>query len=760
MSTRISSGLLLLAAGLACGGKPPSPVVPDGGRVALVDHVVVVPGAALFGVGDKRSLSAIAYDAEGGVLDAPLTWTSSAPDEIAVDSDGRLTALTIGSAQVFAEAGGVKSAGALALAAAVKPGALLLADSQVVSVGPPNGMQYEVTVRNVSSIPGAGAPVLAAEAAHVAGVLVSVRQQGDTSILTLQVAPLDSLLADYHAHWEFDVPLDSGQNAGARQALREGRARTDVLDLPGSGFSCDGSLGTFFSATLLSATIKGQPHGSVDAVPGHVTVTLGGDLTLAASLGLKAQAGFKASGSCRVQKVIPIPIDGPLAAFVTPGVPIGVGVDADGKLILVDFQATVDGSVALSIDAGLSCDTKAGTCTPTTNVTPSSSFKTTFQSPAIDGMRVELSLKAYLFSGFDIVLLGQPLGLFEVNGGIKQSADLGFTTFQADDTGYASSYDLKAVGGVQPGKELGQAINALLGGLDNASFSASASTSPLSQSPTGTMKVDRTDVDAGGQVAFTIDLDPANISYFLLGYNVKSIELYRKHEQEQWEQITSIPVAATNQTRFQWTWKPGGNDVGANQFAVFVSTQIPVVELEIAKDSTKLIHVHGGYQVSVLFADANYESECDVPSTASISDRVDFRLVPDDAASFPGTLKAIDIQNSASAFTAPSSLVGGTLTLDSNPEFLTATDGSATNVAVPPAAPIYAVGMGGAMTVAACTLTIQDSKESLPGSSPPNQLPPFSFDTSAFVSGAQTLNLTLPGPQGTPVSLTVQLQEL
>ncbi|WP_309573082.1 hypothetical protein, partial [Deinococcus sp.] len=90
----------------------------------------------------------------------------------------------------------------------------------------------------------------------------------------------------------------------------------------------------------------------------------------------------------------------------------------------------------------------------------------------------------------------------------------------------------------------------------------------------------------------TVDLAPASIDYFLLGYNLESIELYRRLEgQSDYRLFRSIPVSASAQTRFQEQWTPTEADVGINEFAAFVKTRMPVVELEIAPNSITKVDV-------------------------------------------------------------------------------------------------------------------------------------------------------------------------
>jgi hypothetical protein len=55
--------------------------------------------------------------------------------------------------------------------------------------------------------------------------------------------------------------------------------------------------------------------------------------------------------------------------------------------------------------------------------------------------------------------------------------------------------------------------------------------------------------------------------------------------------MKSLPVSASNQSSFEWDWKPTRDDVGQSEFFAFVKTKMPVIELEIADDSSRKVDV-------------------------------------------------------------------------------------------------------------------------------------------------------------------------
>ena len=197
--------------------------------VSSTSSVVIDTPAVFFpATGQSAQLTAQFLDPLGASSAGTVTWSSSSPDKVSVDGSGRLVALAIGSAQIFAEAAGVRSAPTLVFVAQPQPGALLVTDAQVVSVGPllrlaagasPGvGSQYEVTLRGVEA-PTPGTVVLASETAPIAGKVVITRQETDGLVVTLALAPLYELFSAY------DIRLDHRLSAFPLEAVPEKSAQ-------------------------------------------------------------------------------------------------------------------------------------------------------------------------------------------------------------------------------------------------------------------------------------------------------------------------------------------------------------------------------------------------------------------------------------------------------------------------------------------------------------------------------------------------------
>jgi len=94
-------GILVLA-GIACGDKitvPPAVVTPTPSPV--VRSVTVTPGAATLNVGERLTLAA-SVNADAGITDRTVTWSSSNASIASVDVNGVVTAVGPGNATITA----------------------------------------------------------------------------------------------------------------------------------------------------------------------------------------------------------------------------------------------------------------------------------------------------------------------------------------------------------------------------------------------------------------------------------------------------------------------------------------------------------------------------------------------------------------------------------------------------------------------------------------------------------------------------------
>ena len=213
--------------------------------------------------------------------------------------------------------------------------------------------------------------------------------------------------------------------------------------------------------------------------------------------------------------------------------------------------------------------------------------------PTEHDMQVKVSGQFYVLAGLDASLF-MGLGnakIVEARIGPTQSFNLGFENDQAARADYASSYDLKLDGVVEPGSALKKAIEAVIGDDSVELTFKAAFSKPLSESPKGTLSVDKARVAIGAPIVFTVDLDATTVSYAVIGYNVTGIQLYRRRDDEavftEWKAMDMI---ATTKATYKWT--PEAADAGNYEFAAFVNTEIqPLPWLEIAPNSVQKVEV-------------------------------------------------------------------------------------------------------------------------------------------------------------------------
>lgn len=592
----------------ACGGGGP------GGNQTAIVKIEITPNTLIFSAKDQsQQLSAKAYDAQGKVIDTTFEWRSSATTLVSVDSTGKVQAVSeVGSAQIIVQAEGVASAPALIAVVETKPGTVMVSDEQVIEIGNPSnltpngfpgvGTLYDVRLKGVTP-PEAGTIVLASETKAVAGKVVSSQQQGEEVTVRLEVVALPDLLNRYDLDWNIDlrgyelVDDESVQNQRSTNGGLTPLAKVTGLN---GALKCEAGIETYLSQKTVSlslnnnATLVVKSKKFEDNVQdGYSKVALVGDITLTGSIGIKAEVGLKGKGECRIKKSIPIPW-GPWAVVIAPAIPIGVGVTLEGKLEVASLELALEGKNGANFELGFECGPGDTPCKSLDKVEGINEFKPKVTVPSSKNMRVELSASAYFFTGLDVVV---GLGLFrgnvlEVTIGPKQAANLAFTETQAADEGYASNYDLKFEVNGGPGEDLSKVIKKFTGKEASLNFGFTLA-KDISQSPVGTLSTDKTKVNPNETVNFTVDLNADSVNYFLLGYNVESVELYRRLEGESdFKPFRTFPFLQSGiQTTFVLDWTPTEQDAGMNEFAAFVKTKMPVIELEIAKNSIKKVEV-------------------------------------------------------------------------------------------------------------------------------------------------------------------------
>ena len=587
------------------------------GSGTTIVRIEIRPGGELL-TPDRQSakLIAVAFDAEGDEVQTAFTWSSSTPEQIAVDGGGTVTAeAELGSAAVWAEAGGVRSAPAVIAMVELYPGTVLVTDDQVLSIGEPflpDGAAPEdyplmdVRLQGIDP-PAAGTIVVAGESSALGGEVVSADVDGGAVAVRLQMVSMPELYARYDIDWslplaDYDVVDEEVPASELAAAVLPVEEKLLDKQWPKKGpFQCSASITGYLEKNVVSLKLNGDgtfifKSSRLDASlpPGYLKMAIEGPITLKGSLALKANAGFKGKAKCELKARIPITL-GPFAIVVAPAIPLGVGVSLDAKLIAASMELGLEGENGFDFGLGFECPGTAP-CHSLDKADPINKFKPLLDVPrGPKDMRVEMSAQAYFLTGLDLIFGGAwTFEAVEATLGPVQSAKLASVETQADDRAYASNYDLKLEGKVGLGSGVDKAIKKLLGDdQDSGTLGLELSVSkPLSKSPVGKMTVDKATTSPHKKVTFKVDLDPDSIEYYLIGLNVKSILFYRKKVGEPtYELMKELEVTTSGSQT--WDWTPMNDDVGKWEFFAFVKTAMPVIELEIAVDSSKQVEVVG-----------------------------------------------------------------------------------------------------------------------------------------------------------------------
>ncbi len=105
--TILATMLVAIAFVVGCSDDD-DPVAPGGPDDPTLESVVISPGSALFTtIGEDIQFDAVAFDDAGAVMDTVFTWQSTRPEVVAIGPNGVAIATGIGTAEIYAMAGGV-----------------------------------------------------------------------------------------------------------------------------------------------------------------------------------------------------------------------------------------------------------------------------------------------------------------------------------------------------------------------------------------------------------------------------------------------------------------------------------------------------------------------------------------------------------------------------------------------------------------------------------------------------------------------------
>lgn len=588
-------------------------------------RIEVVPGAALLtAAGATQAFEAQVFDAAGDPTNAPVTWSSNDPAVLEIDADGLATAQAIGSAMITASANGVGSLPTLVVVAQPAADPVLLDDAQILSLPEPvdpaaayePGWQYTVRVQNASVQP--GDVVIGTGARPLAGRVLQVQDLGTESMLTVELMALAELFTSLRIDERIPlVEIDTnGAGAGVhgRDPLGLALARADSFRV--GPFRC--------SYTVQLPSLKVDPSKAeinqtlyleVDYADGLNLFMVGGQLSAEVGYRPVFEAVFQGSANCETPpRTFTVPLGTISTMFFGVQVPLGVGFTLDGKLEIAEVGFDVGASASIDVGLGLSC-AGGGACTGVRRFEPTRDWHFELITPdPSEQFRVALGAHGYLYARPYIGSRFTSVGSFQfidAKGGLRQSIDLATTHYQAEDTAYASSFNLQFLVNVDAGKDLQSAIETIgkvLGVPVSGTITFYAQDDTIARSPRGTFAIAPASVMPGdssqlGEMAtFTVDLDPVT---YLGMQSVDEVEFFWRHANEDDNGFTLGPArpactsieASSGQTNFECETDFLAEHEGVQTFHAFVHAELFGVKLpfplEVSVDATSSVEVGG-----------------------------------------------------------------------------------------------------------------------------------------------------------------------
>ena len=652
---------LLTACG-APGSGPPTATDPptdtDPIDTTNVARIIVTPGSLLLTTaGASAELHATVLDASGETVDAAVTWDSSDPSIATVDADGTLTAIgPIGVTQVTAHADGVSSAPVLAVVATPVEGAVLVSDAQVVTDIEPLdpeadvglGWRYRARLSGIEP-PEVGAAMIGTGEQPIGGRVVTVEADGDDVLVTLEVVGLDALFTALRVEAAIDLALvdaelppeivegytvtrlpDGTLEFVPREAVEPALHTASTAEFEFGLFRCEATLGAFplRLPKAPSFSLKVPNLGIyVDLDDEHSLQQVGLAGVLEAQirdLGFTVQP-FAGKVACETELMkLTVPFGGPLALVFGAQVPIGVGFEVDGSLVLAELGLNAGLTTEAQFDVGY--DRSLGDWQFRHSATATTQPKFEFVWPApTDQMRAALSLHAFAFADLKLgSRWSKALGfkLVRTTAGAEHRVDVAGRTAQWKAPNYASDFvtEAKAVATAGTGTDY-ERLEQLLG-IKIKPLEVTLVQFELGRSPKGSLAIEpetvlaRTGEDPVGELAtFTVTLD--RNTHFGLG-SVRGVEIWWERRNSSDElvlmpgrddchQLAGAGLTFTCQTDFLESHE------GTNAFVAFVEASMFGVPLPFPLQLTGTGGTPARATVDVEVGDPGYRVRLEPP---------------------------------------------------------------------------------------------------------------------------------------------------
>jgi hypothetical protein len=557
-----------------------------GGTPTAVARIEISPSSALISEkGKTKALKAKAYDANGKPVAASVSWTTSHPDQIAIDTGGNVTSLvTNGSAVVVAEANGIKSPPALIVATEPAAGALAVTDDQVI-VDPvavdPTAVRslnnpYEVVVR-MPVPPPVGSILYSSESKPIAGRVLATEPVGENIKVTLKLIPINEMFPNLQIDEVIDAssvtpnfPSDVQENYDIDRSgntysftpkpntnpnVNSASARARPLAGSTGPFSCDASL-LAFSNNGLDAPweLTVNPELIIETHPtltlrlngfsGRNTVIVEDQPKFTAKGGITLKVAASGKISCQLEFLsIPLPITGLWGLIFGMDMPLGLQLDVGGSIPIADVGQRAEVIASGHYRFGIDCPTLS-TCdgiAELPSLTLDSDPGVAFDMPSSwDTVKVEPTVFLGGYLKVEVGPHGIPslnVSFLESESGAKFEGNFMSLAGQINDSNYKSDYKIKLESQLTAGLGLPEALQNW--GLPSIVGPTLERTHELGRSPQGSLigqKDDGFEGDgvffAGESAKFILKLDPryAHLIYspLQIGYNIGQVQLWRK----------------------------------------------------------------------------------------------------------------------------------------------------------------------------------------------------------------------------------------
>ena len=609
-----------------------------------IASIKITPGSVMLTqVGEQRALQAQAYNAAGEEVDATFSWSSSHPDQVAIDTNGMLTAQTLGSAEIKATANGVTSESALVLMTLPVANARLVADEQIIGDFTPVdstapfglGFQYTVTLRGVD-LPQVGEVLLGTGEAPLGGRVVAATQAGQDVTVTLEIIPLpemfDQLVLDetidlntapisipeevaeyYDVEIKPDGSLQFTLKPDAPDADPDiGQAQSKASPEPQMAakvtrrigpFKCEFETSPFLSLNALVPTITIERDLSLPLVYDSRNTTelrkisLKGRMKAEFKVTNTLTAQFESKGNCKREMYrITIPINGFLAQFFGGQIPVGFGFEVGGKVTFAGAGFTLIGVSESTAEVGMSCPVSSScemiqtgevTGQATADWTLPDGLNTDAQlrfEPALYGFAfATLSLgPSYQIGRIARFLMDRlTIDAFELTAGVTLGANLALVEGQMLDSAYASDYKLTQDIKAGPSQTIDSILGMIGVNLVKTEFTSSIILATSPKALVSGVTADVSTFNPGDIVNFKVKLDPTTINFIPGIYNVDEIRIYRKVNTGGvvTDQLVATALADDAQTEFDLSWVATEAGAIGGDFFAFVTTKMLPIEL-------------------------------------------------------------------------------------------------------------------------------------------------------------------------------------